>query len=567
MREKLLYWVGWYKNTAYWKKLILTYLLLGAAPLIILCGIFMARLSSQAMRQTDTLVRTALTQTADALDQRLNQIGMAAGTLSIDGSLRKLLERKSQTLAEQLKDYKLIEETLTAHMQNSGAYRIRLYVPDGRLYSHQNVYTFSLPSLLADPGPNAPLDYTGKLTFSAPYNHLYIYNNPQRIISASRMMISMADLHTPIGLIMVDILESDGSRILERLDLSGEGYAYILDPQGGTVASRGGYLDSSSSSVLSWSGKITAANWTLHYLLPRDVAESSGRKFLFQAVLTAMAVIIPSVALVLLAYMLQARRITRLARHVETMDLDNMEPLPSSSGMDEIGMLESRFNEMALQQRKYHEERLEQIQRIQQLEMRLLHARIQPHFLYNTLDLARWAATRGDFQQVIDIVVDLTRYYRLSLRKGMTTATLSQEIEHVRRYLNIQNRRFEKQIDLTIRVPDGLLDTPVPHFLLQPLVENSLVHGLLRKRTDEARIRIEARLDGEYLVITVTDNGAGMSAERRDSILKQPDADSESGYGVMNLDERLRLLDERNKMKFYSEEGEYTCVEIWMVRN
>ena len=115
--------------------------------------------------------------------------------------------------------------------------------------------------------------------------------------------------------------------------------------------------------------------------------------------------------------------------------------------------------------------------RLKEHELKLLQAQIDPHFLYNTLDLISWTAQNRSPQEVCTLVQKLSSYYRISLSKGKETILLSQELEHVRLYIDLQNKRFDNQILLKTDVPQRFLDLPVLKLLLQPIVENSIQHG------------------------------------------------------------------------------------------
>lgn len=209
------------------------------------------------------------------------------------------------------------------------------------------------------------------------------------------------------------------------------------------------------------------------------------------------------------------------------------------SSNDEIGQLSQQFNGM-----------LDQIYAVQQDningQIRLLQEQVKPHFLYNTLDTIQWLAAEGDSLGVEHVVTALSDYFRVGLNNGSEMTTLEKEMQHVNSYLTIQEIRYEKQISLTYDLPPHLLDVTVPHFLLQPLVENALYHGIRPSVTKGQLLSIKAHSEKEKLVITVANTGQLPTAEKLAAIqhflasdLSQREA---VGFGLYSIAFRLKLI-------------------------
>jgi two-component system sensor histidine kinase YesM len=181
-------------------------------------------------------------------------------------------------------------------------------------------------------------------------------------------------------------------------------------------------------------------------------------------------------------------------------------------------------------------------QEVKNLELKALQAQINPHFLYNTLDLINWMSMRHGAAEIGTLVAALSRFYKLSLGKGDGTADLREELEHARTYVQIQNMRFENAIVLQVEVPDALLACRAPKLIIQPLVENAIFHGIMMKPEERGTVRIQGGESGGTLWLTVDDDGVGMSEERGRAVLLGSAGSSEyHGYGVRNIHERLQL--------------------------
>jgi len=251
------------------------------------------------------------------------------------------------------------------------------------------------------------------------------------------------------------------------------------------------------------------------------------------------------------------------------------EPLPEQrSGIYEVDELGQKFATMLVTLHGLIEKSFaEEIER-RQLQLELLQAQINPHFLYNTLDLINCRAILSGDKETGGIVRSLANMFRYGLNRGQAWIPLDGEIRHVEAYLHIQKLLMD---DLTVdfRVPEDLLTTTILHFCLQPLAENAIVHGFAG-RTEGCRIVISARLDGISLVLRVQDNGRGCDAEAMNRMLEDrpgeesgpaasevaaSDGGGGGGFGTLNVHRRIRLYCGEAFGLRYVQAEEGTCVE------
>ncbi len=182
----------------------------------------------------------------------------------------------------------------------------------------------------------------------------------------------------------------------------------------------------------------------------------------------------------------------------------------------------------------------EQKQR-QMLEYKVLQEQITPHFLYNTLDAIIWAAEGGDDEAVITLVTSLSSFFRTSLSQGVDFVTVSSEIQHVKSYLAIQQMRYSDVLGYEIDVDENLNERLILKLLLQPLVENSLYHGIKHTR-ERGKITVSVKKEEGGVRFSVTDNGIGMKPEELGELrLSLKHGSAEKGYGLFNVNRRLKL--------------------------
>ncbi len=208
--------------------------------------------------------------------------------------------------------------------------------------------------------------------------------------------------------------------------------------------------------------------------------------------------------------------------------------------------------------------RAEQV-RLRKAQIRLLQAQINPHFLYNTLDTIVWLAESGDQKMVVSMVGSLSDFFRTSLNDGKDIITMEEELQHVRSYLQIQQVRYQDIMEYDIDIPSDVLKFSIPKITLQPLVENALYHGIKNKR-GKGRISIIAKKSGDDFIITVEDNGKGMSEERLSEVcagIRDNKHIENDIYGIYNVNERIRMsFGDRYGLSFESVYEEGTKVTI-----
>lgn len=218
---------------------------------------------------------------------------------------------------------------------------------------------------------------------------------------------------------------------------------------------------------------------------------------------------------------------------------------------DEMRTLAESFNSMV----KEIETLIEDIHREQEIakdaELRLLQEQINPHFLYNTLDAIIWMTEAGENQKAIQVIQELSSFFRISLSKGESEITVREEREHVKNYLEIQRYRYQDILDYEIDIDEAIYENHIQKLTLQPIVENALYHGIKNKRGG-GMIRVEGRLErsnasgDDIMVFRVKDTGIGMTDEElerlRGLISGEIVLDEQRGFGMANVQKRIEMM-------------------------
>jgi two-component system sensor histidine kinase YesM len=199
---------------------------------------------------------------------------------------------------------------------------------------------------------------------------------------------------------------------------------------------------------------------------------------------------------------------------------------------------------------------------IKQIELNRLQSQIKPHFLYNTLECIHWQAMSDGNKGVSRMVKALANYYRLCLSKGKDIIPLSQELSSIENYLIIQNMRYNDIVKCEINIDDIFKNILIPKLTLQPLIENSIYHGIRVKDGYKGKIFVNANEEGNKLRITVTDNGLGMEQEQIDEINNSISIfDEKIGYGLRNVHKRIEILF-GNGYGLYYRKNEYGGITV-----
>lgn len=239
------------------------------------------------------------------------------------------------------------------------------------------------------------------------------------------------------------------------------------------------------------------------------------------------------------------QRIERLAEAIKKVEKGNFEVCIEEKGNDEITQLCKGFNLMVKNINcLIHEIYKTKIEK-KEAELRVLQEQINPHFLYNTLSTIKWFGLEANSSKIVNIVQALSDFYRISLSRGKEVIFLKDEFLQVKSYLDIQKIRYEDSFDANLFISNGLENIQVIKFIVQPFVENSIIHGFSDGRKGFINVEAKYYSDNEF-VIEIEDNGKGMDEVKIKTILSEENfhdekKDNQRGYGIKNVNQRIKL--------------------------
>jgi len=294
----------------------------------------------------------------------------------------------------------------------------------------------------------------------------------------------------------------------------------------------------SGESYLIVNKDIPQTDWILHYLIP-DNQHKTGIGNILSA--TGIIVLICMVFLSIIIFLFSEtmlKGIEKLNTKMKMVEDGDLTVVVSTNSKDEIGQLTERFGSMLKQINQLISEVYQTKITQKAAELKALQAQINPHFLYNSLSLINSKALRIDAEEISDLVNQLSRYYRTTLNKGKQVISIQDEWTNVQAYIHIQLAMHSTSFDVEFDADDKVFQFDMIHLILQPIVENAIMHGIDQKRGERGKLILRASLDGEDIVFVVEDNGVGMEPSKIARMLEYESA----GYGIKNVQERLQLL-------------------------
>jgi len=357
-----------------------------------------------------------------------------------------------------------------------------------------------------------------------------------------------------LGVLLMDMEYSVVEDHLRSLDLGADGCVFLINDKGDLVYHKDtsyfsvpdkkeqllerlamGDTYDKKNNLLTYQTKIENTGWILVGVVSMDNLKMLEQQ-LFEAVLLMGSLLFGAVVLLGVLF---TRRLAIPMADLER-GMTEIEKLAEISvrknSFYEVELLAEHYNRMILRIRELMREISDKEETLHQAELNALVSQINPHFLYNTLDTIVWMAEFNDSAKVIALTKSLAAFFRLSLNGGRELVSVADELEHVRQYLYIQKERYGDKLSYEIHAPEELLDYTVPKIILQPIVENSIYHGI-KPMDGLGSINVTVRQDGPWLIFTVEDNGVGFVPEA-------PTDGRSSGngsVGLNNVDERLKL--------------------------
>jgi len=411
-------------------------------------------------------------------------------------------------------------------------------------------------------------------------------------ITYGKMILSLEDAK-PLGYLIINLSEKVLFDIYSEVSLYKDNSIFITDKEGrilshGNKEKLGQQVSADYFKLFATTGEPLAINvingapcytacrslnnneWYLFYQTSVHDFESDLLALIQAIIVISVFILVLSLLVAVIVAKTISNPITQLTKTMQQVRNGNFEIRNNYNAKDEIGILSDSFNTMVentneLIQTIYQKELLKQ-----EAELRFLKFQINPHFLYNTLETINWISRIRGVPEAGEIAKALGDLMREGLRDD-DFVPLKNEIRNIENYLLIQQYRYGEKIKIEINIDPSIEEINTPKFILQPIIENALVHGLDSK-IDGGNIRIFGGYDEKDIILMVEDDGVGMPEEIRRNLLnenlrKSSKNDKHTHIGILNVHKRLRLyFGPQYGLSIYSELGAGTVVTIRIPR-
>ncbi|WP_424769217.1 cache domain-containing sensor histidine kinase [Paenibacillus sp. sgz302251] len=392
------------------------------------------------------------------------------------------------------------------------------------------------------------------------------------------------DLNRPIGYLFLLIDKSEISKIIDRYSVDpGQHYAIFNKESTLNIRTDAGVANdflqeigersNKSSQETIYGGEPyvtfaqTSSDWSLvSWITKREILQPA-RDLFFGILFIAVVLLLFCLFMVLFLSHRITKPLNMIQRKMKLIGEGLFVFKVPVVRNDEVGELASAMNRMSDEIVSLIQKNREEEAKRRLLQLQTLEYQINPHFLYNTLDSVNMLARKHKDPIIADIVTYLSRLFRIGLNQGRELMTVADEVRHVTYYLKIQEIRFAGQLFWDVQLDKSIEDTKIIKFILQPLVENSINHGI-RKREESGHIHIRIWKDTHVFVLEVEDDGVGIEPDQlervRQSLTVGDDhEEKEHGFGLRNVHQRIQLhYGEHYGLQIDSEEGQGTTVSV-----
>ncbi len=548
-------------------KLLCTYFLLVVLPLGFFTVYAYRRVRNVVQEQTFIAMQNAFEDTVNSMQQSLGKLDAVIDILAMDPLVYAIASNdpEDHTYIRRLEDSNSLALTFEHLCNLSGIQRIRLYADNDYLYASGQNDIIQLREAANDHWYDALLSQDERMWF-APADFSDQPLPEQTYFSSMQVIYNPGNVKEPLAVLRADADAERMITLVENTSVTENGILLLLKDQEILYHSDNSTLPDTLCAIVeelpvpdgnTWipieaggeqyyaqCSSLSKSGWYMASVLPFSDIFQLSHEFRLEMLI---AVILISVIAYLLAVAISQstlKRISLLTQTMQAVQEGNVDVRPEPSGNDEVAQLMGNFNKMMDRIDTLMEEKVVYGQQIKSLELKALQAQINPHFLYNSLDLINCTAITYSVPEISRMVKALGQFYRLSLSGGNEQIPLSAEMKHAKLYVDIQNMRFEDRVTAHWSLEEEAGGCYIIKIILQPLIENAIIHGIFEKPSKTGNLWVSAKRKDDAIVITVEDDGVGMDEDtlrNNFSATRAKVPETTGSYGVRNICDRLRI--------------------------
>ncbi len=511
MKINPIRYIQYFFSTRIKQKLLLSYFILIVLPF----GLFTFTSYKNAYSSVESLLhysaQQSFNQAISFLSRELDYGSEISYTIITNNEMRLLTDKDNEEkgVFEKRGNMLRLNRLNETFLQLKNIYKIRYYTSEEQVFLDNYTY-LDIESIKSTEW------YEELRSGKVKYKWLYFENNDmsykdEPTISLVRFIIDPDDFQKVIAILRIDYRAQDIKNILMNTSVTNNTITYLLGPNEQVVSSSVAY--DKVMNLMSYSD------------LKREADEGVGQSF--QSVV------------------INQKKVLLECQNINNTDLLLVTIIPQ----EEILQPSKRIREdmfillflVSITAGIFSHMVSKSVIRRRNFQLKALQGQINPHFLYNTLDLINWTAIDHNVPQISSLVKLLSKFYKLSLSKGKDIISIEDELEHAKLYIAIQNMRLDQTIEAVFDIDDTVYSYTIIKILLQPIIENAILHGIMEKQSKVGKIIIKGRLEDQKIFLSVNDNGIGIEPEQLNTILLS-NAIEAHGYGLKNINERIKLF-------------------------
>ena len=584
----------WYGNLKLQSKFTLALMLIVCVPAVLVCAFFYTRLYDMVVSDTIRQEQDSSAKTAPLIDDTVEEVLNAAAQVTSLDFYRTLFHmpvNKSFSFIAESDDATEFQKQVQDIIENTVLTGVRIYVDwpnkSSALFQSEATGGIFAPLIEARTYWRGILSTGVTELFCPP---IYLGNSERKLYGDEAYMRQTTMLYQGVSVkvCLAFYYSSDYyEKILsDNLALDGS-VSYIINERNNIVASSNSSLagiywldyDAIQDSFMSsnnfiernildnkiYAGfySITRPQWFMVTVLPSRPLIQQSNRIMSRFLMIYMSFLILAFIFANMLSRSITNRISSVIHQMKKVRQGPPVPMESPREHDEIGELIDTYNYMTRKMNQLMDKQAQAAEDLRIAEFNSLQAQINPHFLYNTMDMINWLAVQGRTSEISNAVQNLSRFYKLTLSRKKSISTIAQEEEHVSIYVSLQNMRYHDSIQFISDIPDELMEYTIPKLTLQPVVENAILHGILEKDTKEGTIVLTGWMEEQDIVLLISDDGVGIPPEKMPTILSGTGQSSSCGtnIAIYNTHRRLQLLyGENYGLSYTSEPGKGTEV-------
>lgn len=538
---------------------ILMILFLGFFPAVIGLILFYRQLSDMVSYQNEYAMKQNFQQVYQSIDNQMNNMVEVATFLLADDAVHEVFQREkgAESLEESMKQYLLVENGRRIFVDSDNVDNIVFYldssfpmVGKSAGNSYRDIGIISEQEWYSEMMAGKRSSYWGSLTCDSDIG-------AENCISFLHTIVDADDYSSINGVLSVNLEKSMFSTLM--IPIFEEQIFFIQTDDKLLLGTNPRFEQrvpiSNTEEMIVWgeqeyyclSMRFKDSGLSLVSCIPKEVlVEQTIESIYGFFIILICVVLVISVAYMLLAERLSGR-IFRLAEACRKSENGELIKAKEDLSMDEIGVLSRAYNSLIDRIDDLLKEQFRIGEEIKDAQLKALQAQINPHFLYNTLEMISWMIAKEDKKSAQGIIRSLTRYYKSVLNKGKDEIELLDEIRMTEAYMEIQSCRFKGKIRFQCEVDPSIESFMVPKLILQPLLENAIFHGIGKKESGRGMIWLRVYQESQLVVIEVSDDGVGFRYEGQAEAPAFREHDNEkihpgSKYGLNNIRQRVRLF-------------------------